>query len=115
MKMVHVTIHTPKLEESIKFYEEIAGLKIERDMRAMGGNIVFLSNAEAETCVELLEDTENAYSGSGISIGFHTEDVEKLHEELTGKGLNPSPIISPNPHVAFFFVKDPSGVTVQFI
>ena len=29
MKMRHVTIHTAKLEESVKFYEEIAGGVIE--------------------------------------------------------------------------------------
>ena len=27
----------------------------------------------------------------------------------------PTPIFSPNPHVKFFFVEDPSGVEIQFI
>ena len=43
MKMVHVTIFTAKLEESIQFYEDIVGLKIQEDFRTFGGNIVFLA------------------------------------------------------------------------
>ena len=74
IKMVHVTIYTGCLEESIKFYEDIVGLKIQNDLRQFGEKIVFLA-----------------------------------------KGLNPTPMIAPDPHVKFFFVEDPNGVTVQFI
>ena len=115
MKMVHVTIFTGCLEESIKFYEDIVGLKIQNDLRQFGGNIVFLAKDEGDTQVELIDDSQNAYKGSGISMGFHADDVEAKREEILAKGLNPTPIITPNPHVKFFFVEDPNGVTVQFI
>lgn len=58
---------------------------------------------------------EKAYAGSGISMGFHVNDVDAKREEVIAKGLNPTPIITPNPQVKFFFVDDPNGVTVQFI
>lgn len=48
-------------------------------------------------------------------MGLHAQDVEKLHEELKNKGFEPTDMISPNPHVKFFFVKDPDGVSIQFI
>lgn len=115
MKMVHVTINTGCLEESIKFYENVVGLSIQNDLRQFGGNIVFLAKDEGDTQVELIENPEKAYKGSGISIGFHVDDVEAKREEIIAKGLNPTPMISPNPHVKFFFVEDPNGVTVQFI
>ena len=115
MKMAHVTIQTKYLEESIKFYEDLFGLAVVTDLRPMGGKIVFLANGEDETCVELIENPENPYSGAGISMGFHVEDVESYHNELAEKGYNPSPIIRPNPNVGFFFVKDPNGVSIQFI
>ena len=115
MKMVHVTIFTGCLEESIKFYEDIVGLKIQNDLRQFGGNIVFLAKDEGDTQVELIDDSQNAYKGSGISMGFHVDDVEAKREEILAKGLNPTPIITPNPHVKFFFAEDPNGVTVQFI
>lgn len=116
MKMLHVTIQTNKFEEEIRFYREIVGLEITGDMRAHGRNLVFLSGGEGQTAIEIIEnpDVENA-GGAGLSIGFKTEDVDKKREELTAKGLEVGPIISPVPNVRFFFVKDPAGVTVQFI
>lgn len=115
MKMVHVTIRTKCMEESIKFYEEVVGLKLQADLRPMGGAIVFLAENEGDTEVELIEDPENAYTGAGISMGFHTADVEVKHAELKEKGYEVTPIISPNPRTKFFFVNDPNGVQVQFI
>ena len=45
MRIGHVTINSGKLEESIKFYQNIAGLEIIRDMRGKGPlNIVFLAD-----------------------------------------------------------------------
>lgn len=61
MKMLHVTIQTLKFEEEMNFFLNHVGLKIERDMRPMGRNMVFLAN------------------------------------------------------VKFFFLKDPAGVTIQFM
>ena len=115
MKMVHVTIFTGCLEESIQFYEEVVGLEIQNDLREFGGNIVFLAKDKGDTQVELIDDPQKAYKGSGISMGFHVDDVEAKREEILAKGLNATPIIAPNPQVKFFFVEDPNGVTVQFI
>ena len=40
---------------------------------------------------------------------------EKKREELIADGFEPTPMITPAPNVKFFFVKDPNGVSVQFI
>ncbi len=117
MKMEHITIKTAMLEESVAFYKEIAGLEVQMEMRGKGPyDIVFLANAKGETCVELIGNKEEAYNGTaGLSIGFHVDDVEKYRGELEAKGFSVSPIISPNPAVKFFFVKDPNGIDIQFI
>ena len=116
MKMAHVTIMTKCLDESVKFYQDIVGLKIQRDMRNIPAHkIVFLGNEAGETCVELVENPEGAYSGSGISMGFEVEDAAGYREELEKKGFKPGEMISPNPHARFFFVKDPNGVDIQFV
>lgn len=114
MKMEHITIYTAKLEESIRFYEEIIGLCIKTDMRKMGVPIVFLADGE-DPCIELIGEAAKAFAGEGISIGFHAEDVEGKRAELEEKGFAPTPMIQPNPHTKFFFIKDPNGVTIQFI
>ena len=93
MHIDHITIRTSKLEGSIDFYEKIAGLRIVRDLRKVGSQIVFLADADGDTRIELIEVPEGkGYCGSGISE-----------------------IISPNPSVRFFFTADPNGVQIQFV
>lgn len=116
MKIVHITINTKNLNDSLDFYQNIIGLNIINDFRkSTGMPIVFLADSENETCIELIENSDQSYSGSGLSIGFHVENVEIAHKEAETKGLNPTPIISPTSNVKFFFVDDPNGVKIQFI
>lgn len=116
MKMLHVTIQTNKFEEEIKFYEEQVGLVMQRDMRPMGRNMVFLANGEGETQIEIIENAEGANAGNQfLSVGFKSEDVNKKYEEMKAIGFEVTPMICPAPGVKFFFVTDPAGVRVQFM
>lgn len=114
MKIVHITINTTKLDESVRFYQDVLGLEIVSDLRQSGGMpIVFLSSAAEDISIELIENAEQPYSGVGLSIGFHTDNVEAAHERVQEAGLHPSPMISPKPGVKFFFIEDPNGVKIQ--
>ncbi|MBR5474317.1 MAG: VOC family protein [Lachnospiraceae bacterium] len=116
MKMLHITIRTNRFEEEMRFFLNYVGLKIERDLRPQGRNMVFLANAAGETCIEIIEREEAENAGNEqLSIGFQTEDVEKKREELLADGFEVTPMIRPMPNVKFFFVKDPAGVKIQFI
>ena len=116
MHIDHITIRTQKLEGSIGFYEKTAGLKIVRDLRKIDAQIVFLADAAGDTRIELIEVPAcKGYGGSGISIGFHTNDAAGLREKLLKEGFQASEIESPNPAVRFFFVSDPNGVQIQFV
>ncbi|MBR3402106.1 MAG: VOC family protein [Parasporobacterium sp.] len=116
MKLLHVTIQTDKFEEELDFYQNIVGLIIITDMRPLGRNMVFLADAKGDTEIEIIDNPEaNDAGNQNLSIGFRTEDVQKKFEDLKAQGLEISPMIRPVPNVAFFFVKDPAGVTVQFM
>ena len=116
MHIDHITIRTSKLEGSIDFYEKVAGLRIVRDLRKVGSQIVFLANADGDTRIELIEvPAGRGCCGSGISIGFHTDDAAGFREKLLKEGFQASEIVSPNPSVRFFFVPDPNGVQIQFV
>lgn len=116
MDLSHITIMTKKLEESIRFYQEAAGLHLIRDMRGKGSrNIVFLSDDKENFAVELVEECEDLYQVKGISIGFRTENLERKKTELEKAGISTGPVIAPNPVTRFFFVQDPNGVNIQFI
>ena len=111
MRIPHITIHTNKQAECVEFYKKYAGLEVVREIPG----IIFMGNGtEGETLVELIQD-ENSYEGSGISIGFACKDVHVQHDIIAAAGLEVTPMITPNPFVKFFFTKDPSGVSVQFI
>ena len=109
MKMLHVTIQTAKFAEEIRFYQDMAGLQIVRDMREAGTDIVFLADGEGETCIEVINAPEAGNAGNDqLSIGFKAEDLDQMKTKLTREGYETSPMISPDPHVRFFFTPDPA-------
>ena len=116
MKMLHVTIRTDQFDDELKFYQEIIGLRMIRDMRPMGRKMVFLANEAGETEIEIIETPGAGNAGNeNLSIGFRTENVEAQRQELISLGLEATPMICPNPQVRFCFVKDPAGVNIQFM
>ncbi len=118
MKMAHITIKTAKLEESVDFYHDVLGLEIVEDFRknpGMGLPIVFLANTKGDTAIELIENPTEFCVCTGLSIGFHADDVAAKRAELWGQGIEVSPMISPTPTTKFFFITDPNGVSIQII
>lgn len=115
MKIEHVTIQSANYEESVRFYQEIAGLMIQRSFSANGMRITMLANSEGETSVEIIDAPDNAYSGYGISISFAAGNVVEYRKELEKKGYVPTSMVTPEAHTGFFFIDDPNGVQVQFI
>ena len=116
MKLLHITIQTKYFEEEITFFQEHVGLTIQQDMREKGKNLVFLAAGPEDTKIEIIENPEVDHSGSEyVSIGFPTTDLEGKRDSLIDAGFDVAPVISPMLGVRFFFVKDPAGVSVQFM
>lgn len=115
MRYLHTTIHVKDLEESVKFYEEFVGLKIVNRISAGPMQIVFLADGVGGTAVELIRaEPGESFVREGISIGFGADDLECVMKAADDKNYKHSGMIQPNPHVKFFFVDDPDGVSVQF-
>jgi lactoylglutathione lyase len=117
MKLSHVTLMVKNLEESLKFYQEIVGLKVDKRFQAgPETEIVFLG--EGETKVELIHHkaTTNVDIGKDLSLGFEVDCLDTMIQFVKSKGqeLNGG-IIQPNPHVRFFYLLDPNGVKIQFL
>lgn len=116
MKFLHITIQTNKFNEEILFYEKYVGLTIQADMRTSGKDIIFLADSENETSIEIIENpTAPVINNEAISIGFKADNLEEKRTQLSADGFNVTEIISPMPHVKFFFTNDPAGIKVQFM
>ncbi|MDF2545904.1 MAG: Glyoxalase/bleomycin resistance protein/dioxygenase [Anaerosolibacter sp.] len=117
MKFCWSTLSVKNMEESLKFYEEIVGLKVDR--RFMAGpevEIVFLG--DGETKVELIcnKNEKEVSIGKDISWGFEVKSVDEMIRRVKEKGIaiEGGPF-QPNPHVKFFYILDPNGLKVQFV
>ena len=117
MKFCWCTITVDNMDDSLKFYQEIVGLSISRRFTAGAGiEISFLG--EGETKVELIYNPNQKAPGNvkGISLGFEVESVDEMIKVIKEKGLEvESGPFQPNPHIKFFYVKDPNGVSIQFV
>ncbi len=113
MKMCHVTINVSDMQKSMKFYEEVVGIKLMGDLRPHGLPIVFMGEAEKDVKIELILKPEAAFNGSGIFVGFEVENVDAEYERVKSLGYPVSPMVMPAPNTKFFFVTDPDGVQIQ--
>ena len=112
--MIHITIMSAKLDESVAFYQEAVGLEIIRDNRGTDHPIAFLCD-EGRTVSLEIAGNPNAFEGRGIALGFEVDDIEATRNAFLAKGYKPGPILSPDPHAHFFFMNDPNGVNLQFV
>jgi Predicted enzyme related to lactoylglutathione lyase len=107
MKFCWVTLKVKNMEESLKFYQEIVGLTLDKRFQAgLGVEIAFLG--DGDTQVELIYDKNNneVNMGTDISLGFEVKSVDDTLASLKEKGIDiHSGPIQPNPHVRYFFIK----------
>jgi lactoylglutathione lyase len=117
MKISHVTICTKNLEESIRFYTEVLGCAVKRRFQGGPNEEICFVNADSVD-IELiggLSEGINYDPNPRVSIGFPVDDLDAKHEYIKTKATDVTDIVSPNPHVRFFFFNDPNGVRLQFI
>nr|QFU78442.1 Lactoylglutathione lyase [uncultured bacterium] len=117
MKFCWVTFTVKDMEESLRFYQEIVGLTIDKRFEAGPGvEIAFLGNGE--TKVELIcnKDIKEISIGSNISLGFEVDSVDDMMAFVKERGIAiHSGPFQPNPNIGFFYVLDPNGLKMQFV
>jgi lactoylglutathione lyase len=117
MKFCWSTLMVNNLEESLKFYQDIVGLSLDRRFKA-GPEVEIAFLGDGETKLELIcnEKSKGVNIGQDISLGFEIESVNGMMEYLKGKGVDIlSGPFQPNPHIKFFYLLDPNGLKVQLV
>lgn len=110
------TITTEDLDKSVEFYEEMIGLSIARRFSpAPGTEIVFLKDGNGFE-IELLKNCRPAGPAKeGISLGFEVKSLADMLALVKSKNIAVFGGPTKVPGCSFFFVKDPNGVSIQFV
>jgi len=122
MNIAHTMIRVTNIENSLKFYKEILGLKILKTMELPDASLYFLTDEKEVCTIELTynhELPEGGYSHGNYfgHLAFHSEDMDKFSELLKANGLDytiePFDIKPGGPKIAF--LNDPDGFPIEII
>ena len=123
-KIDHIGVAVSDMDEALKLYRDVLGLKVEKTEDFQGMKIAFIPIGDTE--FELLQPTDPdgalakflEKKGEGIQhIALRVDDVAKSLEEFKGKGLR---VIDEKPRpgaggasIAFFHPKSTRGVLLE--
>ncbi|HWO43406.1 MAG TPA: lactoylglutathione lyase [Candidatus Eisenbacteria bacterium] len=124
MKFLHTMIRVNDLDESIRFYCDVLGMKLLRRKDYPSGRftLAFVGfGAESEnTVLELTYnwDTHRYDLGNGFGhLAFGVDDIYKACDDLRAKGAkivrDPGPMKHGGTEIAF--VEDPNGYRIELI
>ncbi len=111
------TIHTTSLKASIDFYTTLVGLKIEREFTSpLDVQYVFMADDRGFEIELISQASPNECSApSNLSLGFEVPNLDVMIDAITTFGLSLEGEVITVPHTRFCFVKDPNGITIQFV
>ncbi len=125
-KVDHIGIAVKNLDETLKFYEDVLGIKAQGNevIEEQKVRVAFLPIGDTE--IELLESTEEngpvskfiEKKGEGIQhIAYKVDDIDKAVEEMKSKGIR---MIDEKPRygaggakIAFLHPKSTFGVLIE--
>ena len=124
MRILHSMIRVNNLEESIKFYTEVLGMKLLREKEYPEGkfSLAFLGYGKEtkDTVIELTYnwDTNDYEHGNAFGhIAIEVDDIYKVCDEIRDKGTrvirDPGPMMHGTTVIAF--IEDPNGYKIELI
>ncbi len=121
-KMLHTCLRVMNLEKSLKFYQEVLGLKETRRKEFPEHNfsLIYLSDEEGSYELELTYNynQEKPYElGNGFShIAVAVENLEASYERNKALGYEVTDLKGlPGEAPKYYFVTDPDGYKVEVI
>lgn len=123
MKLLHTMIRVTDKDKSLKFYQEVLGLKIRKTMELTkaAATLYFLADEDGNEIELTYNHTlpEGGYE-KGTHFGhfaFRTDDMERFSEHLKSLGHNytrePFLVTESGPKIAF--IEDPDGLQIEII
>lgn len=122
MKILHAMIRVKNIEESMKFYTKLLGLKKTHEIKLDDCILHFLSDNKGEFELELTENFEIPENGyiNGNAFGhfaFETDNMENFDKTFKAYGgeylYEPFTMEEAKSKIAF--IKDPDGNEIEII
>ena len=122
MKIAHTSITVKNMEESLKFYCDIVGLKFvsRREIPENNAEIAFVEGDPGGSALELTywSEKKDWVDGDQLDhLAFAVPDVQKSVEYFRGKGVEiaKEPYSLKGSKSKIAFIKDPNGIWIELI
>lgn len=122
MKFLHTMIRVKNIEKSLKFYQEVIGLKLSKEMRLDDCSLYFLSDDYGEVQIELTYNDETPEKGYEIGTGFGhfafgVNSMDEFSKKLKDFGWEYlyEPFKLGDYDIKIAFIKDPDGYEIELI
>jgi len=122
-KLIHTMIRVLDLDASVRFYDEVLGLKPAHTLDFPDFTLVYLRNDENDVELELTLNkgrTEPYTHGTGYGhVAVVVRDVAARHAELVAAGYAPTPVKEFKRDdellARFCFIQDPDGYKIELL
>ena len=122
-KLIHTMIRVLDLDASIRFYDQVLGLKPAHTLDFPDFALVYLRNEENDFELELTLNkgrTEPYSHGTGYGhLAVVVPDVQARHAELVAAGQAPTPVKEfkrgDELLARFCFITDPDGYKIELL
>lgn len=122
MKILHAMIRVKNIENSMKFYTELLGLKKTHEIKLEDCLLHFLKGEDGDFEIELTENFDIPKNGyeNGNAFGHfavETDDMDKFDKKLKSLGYEYlyEPFVMNEAQSKIAFVKDPDGNEIEII
>ena len=106
------TLIVKNLEESIRFYRDVLGMKEGYHVDLPGGAGITIMESEGGACVELIQN--EAFDVGLYSVGTDVDDLDEAVRVLGEQGYHTTKVV-PTSVGKMCFVQDPNGVRICLI
>ena len=122
MKFLHIMVRVSDIDKSLKFYQEVLGLKHNRTKELKDATLYFLTDEKGCCEIELTYNhklPEGGYSHGDYfgHLAFETSNIESFSEKIKSLDIEydrPPFLVTPTgPKIAF--IKDPDGISIEII
>ena len=113
IKVKYATIIVNDMDESIKFYSDVMGFKIDSQYNPQPGIMITLMKSNGDAMVELIKDT--IHETGFYSVGMDVKNLNTTLKELESKGAKITMGPVPTLVGSLAFLEDPNGVRIALI